>query len=682
MSASAPAPNRPEVRPPTRSGLGHAADYRADIDGARAIAVLSVIVFHINEQSLPGGFIGVDLFFVISGFLITRNLLAELQQRCFSVLEFYRRRVKRIVPALLVVVAATICAAQVLQLPEDAERTAESGLWSLLSLSNVYFWLHQGSGYFDPDSRELPLLNLWSLGVEEQFYLLWPLLLAFAWRSARRSLWIAAAVLVGLGSFLLGDWLFEWNRLFVYYMLPTRAGELLVGAVLAMALLRPGWERMPPAAATALGVLGLLLVAVSLWWLSGQDQFPGIRALPPTLGMALLLLSGHCARTPVARALSWQPLRWVGLVSYSAYLWHWPLLALYRYGYGEVGAFAGCCIMALTLLLAWGTYRYVEVPLRRSPAPAWRLFTTQYFVPGAALSVLALAAMYVDGFGLRRWFGNYSSALASVEAQTRPPYAYGYVCQRQRLKESDAQDARCVVGADAGPLGILWGDSHAAHYVGVLGAIARRGGFRMRNLEHGACPPVLGDVKPLIENQRSGDCMASLNVALSAVERYPVVIIAGFWSTYQRRSGNFLEQLFGTAETLARRGQRVVLMGQVPMFEGYDRRCRAKALSYPWLGCPRFTVPMMQEVAQLNARIRQFAAATHNVDYFEVTSYLCPDGVCSPIDALGKPRYFDASHLTLSTSWALGNEVIAREGVPAPFAALPQAAEAALVDVP
>jgi len=399
-------------------------NYRPDIDGLRAIAVLSVILFHINKALIPGGFVGVDIFFVISGFLISRNILQELEHGKFSIVDFYRRRVKRIALPMLIVVGVTLVAAQVLLLPEDAKRTAVSALWSLLSLANVYFWLNQDTGYFAATSGETPLLHLWSLGVEEQFYIIWPLLLIAVYRPLRAQSLFVAAALVALASFLLGEFLFSCTPSFVYYMLPTRAGELLLGAIAALAVLR-GYK-LPPVMVTPMAVLGLFLLAGSLYLRSEEQVFPGLLAIPPTLGTALLIFAGHRENNLVSRFMAFRPLVWIGLISYSSYLWHWPLLAFYRYGHQSVGASAGGVIFVLSLLQTWMTYRYVERPARLSNASTALIFLRQYLGPAGALACVALGAWKIDGFGLRWLSDDYKTQLAAIRQETRAAYTYGF----------------------------------------------------------------------------------------------------------------------------------------------------------------------------------------------------------------------------------------------------------------
>lgn len=236
--------------------------YRPDIDGLRAIAVLSVILFHINNVLIPGGFVGVDLFFVTSGFLISLNILKELEHGQFSLADFYRRRIKRIAPLMLIVVGITLVAAQFLLLPEGAEKTAQSGLWSLLSLANVYFWLYQNTSYFAAASSEIPLLHLWSLGYRGT------VLYFLAFNSNGRlspgtmKLFFVLAAIIALGSFFLAEILFERAPSFVYYMLPTRAGELLVGGLVAFFVLRQIGRKVPKKVVAPMAIVGFLLYAV------------------------------------------------------------------------------------------------------------------------------------------------------------------------------------------------------------------------------------------------------------------------------------------------------------------------------------------------------------------------------------------------------------------------------------
>ncbi|MGH8656183.1 MAG: acyltransferase family protein [Gammaproteobacteria bacterium] len=613
------------------------------------------------------------MFFVISGFLITRNILEDHERGRFSIADFYRRRVKRIAPAMLVVVAVTLAVSQLIFLPEDAETAAESALWAVLSLANVYFWLHQDTSYFAADSAETPLLHLWSLSVEEQFYVFWPLLLLLLYRPKHGKRFAAVTLVVAIGSFFLGQLLFAGDPLFVYYMLPTRAGELLLGALVSFAVLRGVEKRITAGIANSMAFIGFVLTIGALFSLSKEAVFPGLRAFPPAFGTALLILAGHCSDNWLTRALALRPMRWVGLVSYSAYLWHWPLLAAVRYGHTQIGLVSGVVIFVGTFVLAWITYTYIEQPARRSSAPLLGVFTRQFLVPGGALLVLALGAMYADGFGLRWFSKDYRSRLAAVRGETRPAYQYEYVCQRQRILAKDTVDERCVVGADSTepPVGILLGDSNAAHLVGMLGAFAAKGGFRLRNVAHGSCPPLRSDPKPFVSAKHELDCRESLEAVRPAIDSYSVVVISAAWSSYYKQSHEFRAAFFETVQDLTRNGKLVVLIGQVPEIANYDRRCREKALSYSFMQCPHVSATTPPDFMEPNASLRAFAERTENVEFFDVTPYLCSSGSCPAFGPRGNPLYYDHSHLTLAASWELGSQILSRDGLPEPFAQIP-----------
>ena len=284
--------------------------YRKDIDGLRAIAVLAVILFHVDKQLIPGGFVGVDIFFVISGYLISRSILQDVEAGCFSLAQFYRSRIKRIAPPMLVMVFFTIVAAQLVFVPEDAERAAESGLWSVFSAANIYFWRHLDTSYFAPASNEAPLLHLWSLGVEEQFYFIWPLLLMAVYRRQRALAFLGCAAAAALASFTLAQFGYGSDPAFTYYMLPTRAGELLLGAMVAVFMQRRAYRPFARPASLAMAWAGALLLAASLGFTSEGQVFPGWLAVPPTLGTALLIAAGHCRdHLPIPCSA---PVRWAG----------------------------------------------------------------------------------------------------------------------------------------------------------------------------------------------------------------------------------------------------------------------------------------------------------------------------------------------------------------------------------
>lgn len=643
-------------------------DHRSDIDGLRGVAVLSVIVFHIHSALIPGGFVGVDIFFVISGFVITRNLFQSLEQGRFSIGEFYKRRIRRIAPAMIVVVLVTLVVAQLIMLPEDARKTAKSAVASLASLANVYFWYFQDTSYFADSSLTIPLLHLWSLGVEEQFYLFFPWFLLLTYRWSSKNFFLSILIII-IFSFFIGDLFFGKDASFVYYMLPSRAGELLLGSLAAHVTMGKVFSDASKPYVATIEILGALLILGSFVFLSEHQQFPGWRALPATLGTAALLVAGHYSGSKLSNLLSKKILVWVGSISYSAYLWHWPLLAFYRYGFGELGFFSGFVIFLLTLLLAWLSYRYVEQPARKTQLSVLKTTVYQYGVPAGVVGIFALGFSYADKLGLPLNSDNYLAQLSDIRGQTRPAYEFDFVCQRMLLSKDDLESPQCVVGAKAvdARTAILWGDSNAAHYIGMLSVFAKEQNFRFRNVEIGSCPPIYSDPESFVDANRVDDCRKSLALVRSVLDKYSVVIIAASWTSYDEKSEEFLQATFDTVSALAKKGKLVILIGKAPIITGYDRVCREKSLKFPLLDCPQIKVELDRKVVEINERLRRFAEKTSNVNYFDANSYLCPSGICSSFDSEMEPIYYDSSHLTLKYSEKLGSKIIESEGVPKPF---------------
>ena len=337
--------------------------YRPDIDGLRAIAVMLVVIFHAFPEAIPGGFIGVDIFFVISGFLITGIVARELERQRFNLLAFYSRRVRRIFPALIVVLGASLMLGWLWMLPTAYAQIGSDVFASAAFFANIA--LLSQSGYFDIQSAQKPLLHLWSLGIEEQFYLFWPLILMLAAR-LRLSL-LATAAVIGLGSFVLNVVLIGANPVATFFLPFTRAWELLTGAALAC-----GWSHLSQTyrASNWRAAAGLMLIAAAAGVLNTRSAFPGWWAILPVAGGALLLSA------PTAwgcrHILASPPMVWTGLISYPLYLWHWPLLVFFALiKFAPLTLLERGLIVGLSIALAWLTYRFVEITASvRSSNPA------------------------------------------------------------------------------------------------------------------------------------------------------------------------------------------------------------------------------------------------------------------------------------------------------------------------
>ena len=332
--------------------------YRSEIDGLRAIAVVPVILFHAGFELFSGGFVGVDVFFVISGYLITTILIEDIENERFSIINFYERRARRILPALFFVMLVCIPFAWIWMLPNQMKDFAQSLVAVSLFASNILFW--RESGYFDAAAEEKPLLHTWSLAVEEQYYVLFPIFLILAWRFGKnRVFWM----IVGMAavSLLLSEWGWRNKATANFYLAPTRAWELFAGSIAAFIVRKQGVQKNNP-----LATLGLTAIVFSIFFYDETTPFPSVYTLVPVLGTVLLVLCAH-KETLAARLLSTKGFVGIGLISYSAYLWHQPLFAFARIRSFEHPSLLLMSVLSLTsLLLAYFSWRYIEAPFRKN----------------------------------------------------------------------------------------------------------------------------------------------------------------------------------------------------------------------------------------------------------------------------------------------------------------------------
>jgi peptidoglycan/LPS O-acetylase OafA/YrhL len=633
--------------------------YRPDIDGLRAVAVLSVVLYHIDERFVSGGFTGVDIFFVISGYLITLILKREIDAGCFSIHEFYLRRIRRIAPAYFAVTLTTIAAGIVLLTKPDLQALARSALWSAVAMPNIYFWQSLDTGYFADASNQIPLLHLWSLGVEEQFYLIWPslMLLATRWTGSRWTVFLLA---------ILTAWSFHYAQQktatdpsFAYYMLPARAGELGLGALLAL-IPGPTLRRDGGIGYEALALVGYSLLVAGLFTLNGESSFPGWNALFPCAGTALLIAAGSRRNCMVMAPLRLRPVVWIGLISYSLYLWHWPVLAFTRYFRPALDPALVACASIAMLTLAIASYYLVERPLR-NPAirPAWQPILL-YAFPVGIVATMGWAAMHYAGrlpFEERNRIAQQDAAQQRLEAFTAPAFSYKYNCQLSNFDPTILDNPDCVHGKKNAPMkAILWGDSHAAHYIGVVASIAKEHGFEVRNASVSTCPPILGFRHEYGGAKYREACTRFRKMMASRISEYDLIFLGAQWSAGFRQYDSLERDLRATLRTLSRSGKIVVLLGQVPQFPLYDRKCESKNLKRHMVDCRARAEYRSHGIGKQNRKLRKLAERYPNVHYLDVHRIICNDGLCSPyLD--GRPVYFDQTHMSMAGSWQVGKHL-------------------------
>jgi len=338
--------------------------YRKDIDGLRAIAVLMVVFYHAEFSFISGGFIGVDVFFVISGYLITTVLLRDVESNSFSFAQFYLRRLRRLMPAFIFISVLTTIGATVLLLPSALIKYSESLLAAFLSISNLYFWKNSGGGYFSPGTDELPLLHTWSLSVEEQYYVLWPLFLVISYRYVKRNRLGGVIAILAVVSLLLSQWLAITKPTTAYFFLPTRAFELLMGG--GVAYYYSSLPTLNRYVNHFLSFTGMLFVLGSGFILTDESTFPGVNALFPCLGVCILIYTGRNRHNTgvINRIISIRPLVFIGLISYSLYLWHWPVFAFLNVAGIILLDHEKWFVIFILILLAYLTWFIIEQPFR------------------------------------------------------------------------------------------------------------------------------------------------------------------------------------------------------------------------------------------------------------------------------------------------------------------------------
>lgn len=628
--------------------------YRGDIDGLRAIAVLSVILFHIDKDWVPGGFLGVDIFFVISGYLITLILAKEVHETDkINIVNFYKRRIKRIIPALLFVLLPTFLAGLLLFTPDDLLALSKSMVWSFFSAANIYFFSSIDTGYFAEGSSELPLLHLWSLGVEEQFYILWPFAVLFLLKyvkSIKKRIILVAFLF--LASLIWAQSIIITDHSFAYYMLFTRAWELLAGAIVA--LLVHSEFRAKNYVSEIMASVGLLAIILSLVFVSESDPVPGVAAIPVIAGAALLIISGISYQTYIGRILSLKILIAIGLVSYSAYLWHWPILAYLRYALIEINWIIAVSVILFTFTMATVSYFLVEAPLRKKNVSTKNVFLWYFIVP--AIAIVAVSAITNKAIKHKNEFIFPWKKLSEVNSNTLPVYKYKYSCQYSLFDVKAYSEDRCVYPENIDNADVfLIGDSNAAHYLGMLRVFAEHYGFSIRNATQSACPMIFDNKFKCINPQFEKGCKIYRRTVSKEVKKYNTVIVGVSWDSYYSRKG-FKKSFKNTLDQLSKDAQHVILLGKVPRFPGYNKECEIRAIRLTGLNCSsRFN--NKNKESTVNKYLRGMANKYSNVEYFDIQSQLCRGPECSPyLDNV--PVYYNGGHLSMKGSEQIGEKMI------------------------
>ncbi len=641
-------------------------NYRPDIDGLRALAVVPVVLFHLGVAGFAGGFLGVDVFFVISGYLIGGLVHRELLAGDFSIIRFYERRARRILPAIVVVTAATLIAGWMLLYPWDFVIMARSSLATMLVSSNVYFW--KFFDYFAPSAELQPLLHTWSLSVEEQFYLVFPLTMALVvrWRPKMVTPFVAAAAALSLAAAMVVA-VDDPNS--VFYLIPFRAWELALGVLVAVSGFAPSSRRRSEIYAT----IGAVLVLAPIPTAFVPGDVPGLVPLLPCLGTAMLLAAGTSHETRVSGILTWPFMRFIGLISYSLYLWHWPLIAFARVVVGstELPATWQIAIGALSFALAAASWRWVEQPFRNRGWLSRPAVFSLSVVSIAGLSLLSGAVLLNDGF--RGRFPQSEYAGVGMTDEDLDEEAAWKACSDRTPSEG-----LCTHGTDRSKPGVLlWGDSHAGTAWAGLKAASEVAGRRAILAIHPACLPSLGLYQ--VDSGTRKRCLGVGPDLVSFLESdsadVETVILHARWAMYFRHgtedagldrmpmaapkpdgeSDGSVDAVASGLDSLVARLKsipvEVILVGDVPEI-GFS--ARQAALRRYRFGDPLPEAPMLSDVRRQAAIADSVLGATahrRSATWLDLAPGLCKP-TC-PVENDGGLLYGNHHHLTAHGSRSL-----------------------------
>ena len=625
--------------------------HRSDIDGLRAVAVLSVLSYHYWGGLFSGGFIGVDVFFVISGYLLSAIIISEVQEGNFSFSRFYERRIRRIFPALFAMLAFSSVFVWFFLLPPDADSFGRSMLAASLSASNIYFW--KTSNYFDAPAAVRPLLHTWSLAVEEQFYIFLPIFIVFVRRYHAKYL-RATVITIAIASLI---WSIVDVRLdpgAAFFLPFTRAWELLFGTVLALRIIPvPRSQRLRECLA-AFGLLGILR---SVFVLTVNTPFPGENSILPCAAAGAIILAGEEGDTLTGWLLSRKPVVFIGLISYSLYLWHWPLLVFSRiavFKSFDVPANGTHLILAvLSIAIATVSWRFVESPFRGGSHRPNKRMVLNF---GAACILICVAAAWI--LSSTRGFKGRFSPSAEVAAQylnygeshpeeLKTMFGTGSCYLDRREAVTDFKEQECLSTSHGKRPVLIFGDSHAANL--RYGLVSSMPDLEFLQATSSSCPPTL------VQNPDSTpECKHFVNKVVNVFipeKSISMVLLCAYWSARD------LNNLTETIDLLHRRGVTVVVVGPFPVYNTDFPRVLAKSLIVGRADDIRAYLDPKQQI--LDKQMSRMAEETWHVSYVSPFKILCPESSCLAYAAQDVPLEFDTSHLTLQGSKYLGHAIIA-----------------------
>lgn len=606
--------------------------FRTDIQGLRALAVLSVVLFHAGVSYLPGGFTGVDVFFTISGFLITSIIVRDLEKNEFSILEFYKRRISRIFPALFAMLALTIFVGMISLMPSELRDLGQSSAAAAGFVSNIYFW--KTTGYFDGSAEVKAVLHTWSLGVEEQFYIFWPVIVSVIFKYFRNNI-TSIFLLIIATSFSLALIVGIDKPQMSFYLLPMRAWELAIGGLVALG----GAPRLKPPIANAAAIMGIGLIVGGVLLIDETMPFPAPWAVVPCLGVALLLAYGERAVT--ARLLNLKPVQWIGGISYSLYLWHWPIIVYYRIETGhDLTPIDTAILTFASLIFAAASFRFIEGPFQN----ALRLRSRNTVALGGAASLIASVAIFI-------FISNISSSIHPLTPNVRQvaslidytntqdhTYQFRPGSCFQASDTTDYDFYRCTSLDKKKPNYVLIGDSFGAQYWRALSHQ-----FPSVNIVQATASGCL----PVEHPVGSDRCKAVVSFAYSkVVPKATGVILAGRWTEKE------IPALIETIRMLRKSGKTVTVIGPSVEYNGDFPILLARAIER---GEPDLVSKQMATTPPRVNAIMTRAVRAEGANFYSPLNRECGK-VCVHYSPNGRPLHFDYGHFTYDgAKWILAD---------------------------
>lgn len=633
--------------------------YRRDIDGLRAIAVLAVIAFHANPALVPGGFVGVDVFFVLSGYLITGVMVNALESGRFSFAEFYARRMKRIFPAYIVVAAATLLVSSYLLIPNDYIFYTTSLAASWAFLSNVFFSMLSW-GYFGQRTEEFPLLHTWSLSVEEQFYFVFPILLVFLFLRQRKHL-VPALVLAGIAFLAMSE--YRTGEIKSYFLITSRAHELIIGALTWFAARR--FTLRDESMASAIAAIGLILVAGSFLLIHKDLPFPGINSLYPCVGTAMLILAGRTSHA-ILPVLQSRPLVAAGLLSYSLYLWHWPIFSFLRYRQIELTFGVASSAVALAFMLAYVTWKYVENPIRRNKLLGFRRAVLPlYLVPAGVFMSIGLYSYVTEG-APRRFSSEMRELISSYSFERDLTRACSVRAEDYKQVTLDYLAEYCAFGdmTQNAPRVLLIGDSHAHHFKPFVDRLAQNAGLKAVYHVQGGCFPTELQVTDRRPEAGPTTCQQRNADLLKLVGHFDYVLLSGFWASEPER--DLENELRYVVEQVVQAGAVPVIFKDNAFHEPDLSRCvlyRKRGWNRPEDNCNIPYQYVVETQAAYDAIVDRMKKAYPSTLVIDPRRVMCWSGEC--MTYIGNVAlYKDSNHINAKASQLLGDLYIEQEGNP------------------